>query len=237
MRKLYQQHKLAFALVWIGIYVTSLSIADGLSSSIGIEKLITAPLCVCLCFFLVYLINTMHLQLHVGLVRTQYSAKNMLYYIPLLLIVSTNLWSGIQLNFSIFESILFVISMICVGFLEEVIFRGFLFKALYSDNLNQAIIISSVTFGIGHIINLLSGAELISTLLQMIYATCAGFLFTIIFLKTSSLIPCILTHSALNALSCFSAEQSVFLKYAAPVFLMIVPLVYAYWIIHLDQRP
>jgi hypothetical protein len=38
--------------------------------------------------------------------------------------------------------------------IEEVIFRGFLFKALQKDKLSVAIIVSSVTFGFGHIVNL-----------------------------------------------------------------------------------
>lgn len=45
--------------------------------------------------------------------------------------------------------------MINIGFLEEIIFRGILYKSIEKDNKKLAIIISSVTFGIGHIVNLL----------------------------------------------------------------------------------
>lgn len=40
--------------------------------------------------------------------------------------------------------------MLCVGFLEEMIFRGLLFEAIAKENVKKAIIISSVTFGIRH---------------------------------------------------------------------------------------
>lgn len=50
---------------------------------------------------------------------------------------------------------------------KQIIFRGFLFKALYNDNVKLAIVILSVTFGIGHIVNLLNGKDLIPTLLQV----------------------------------------------------------------------
>ena len=36
-----------------------------------------------------------------------------------------------------------------------------------------------------------------------------GFLFVILFLKTGSLIPCIVTHSAVNSLSVFGNEVSM----------------------------
>ena len=48
--------------------------------------------------------------------------------------------------------------MLCVGFWEEVIFRGLLFQAIAKDNIKSAVIISCVTFGIGHIINLFNGS-------------------------------------------------------------------------------
>ena len=63
-----------------------------------------------------------------------------------------------------------IILMLCVGFIEEVIFRGFLFKAIAKDNVKTAIIISSVTFGVGHLVNLVngSGMELVANLFQIV---------------------------------------------------------------------
>ena len=64
--------------------------------------------------------------------------------------------------------------MINVGFLEEIIFRGFLFKMMKKDNVKSAIIVSSITFGIGYIVNLLNGADFIPSLLQVFYAIAIG---------------------------------------------------------------
>ena len=228
MKKIYSKNELAFSLIWIGIYVVSFSLADSFSSTIGIEKSLTALLAIIMTLFLYLWINKMNLKSKYGLVYPSVSAGRLFYYVPLIMIVSVNLWSGIQLNYSVIESVLFVISMAGVGFLEEIIFRGFLFKALCKDGLKQAILISIMTFGIGHIINLFTGAELFSTLLQIAYAISIGYLFTILFLCTDSLIPCILTHSAVNSLSCFASEQSIILEIVSSVFLIIVPLVYAY---------
>ena len=97
------------------------------------------------------------------------------------------------------------------------------------DNLRSAIIVSSITFGVGHIINLFMGAELIPTLLQICYATSIGYLFVTIFYKSKSLIPCIATHSIMNALSVFNVETTK-MMYISGVFLIIVPLLYAFYI-------
>ena len=64
--------------------------------------------------------------------------------------------------------------------------------------LGFAIAVSSVTFGVGHIVNLFSGAQLLPTLCQIAYATAFGFLFVILFHRGKSLIPCILAHSFVN---------------------------------------
>lgn len=57
--------------------------------------------------------------------------------------------------------------------LEEVICRGFLFVSVAKDNVKSAIIISSVTFGVGHLINLYnsSGMDLAANLCQICFAS------------------------------------------------------------------
>ena len=96
----------------------------------------------------------------------------------------------------------------CVGFLEEVIFRGLLFRAMEKDNLKTAIIVSSLTFGIGHIVNLFngSGKDPASNVIQIVFAVLVGFVLVLIFYYGKSLIPCILFHSANNALKVFEAD-------------------------------
>ena len=123
--------------------------------------------------------------------------------------------------------------MLNIGFIEEIIFRGFLFKMMAKDNVKIAIIVSSITFGIGHIVNLINGAELFPTLMQVFYAMAIGYLFVIIFYKSKSLLPCIITHSLFNSLSIFNVENTLSL-YIAPIFLIILPITYAIYINHLQ---
>ena len=114
----------------------------------------------------------------------------MLFYAPLILLLTANLWYGVGLNQPPLETVLYVLSMFCVGFLEELIFRGLLFQAMAKDGVRSAIVVSSVTFGIGHIVNLFngSGAELLPNLLQVVYAVAIGFAFVMIYCRTKSLI-------------------------------------------------
>jgi len=233
VKKLWNRSPLAFSLTWIGIYVIGLSAADSLSSALGVEKSITAPVCILMSAVLLVWMGKKGLLSRFGLCRPQGKAGDYLFFIPMLLLVSVNLWWGVRLNLSVTETVLYVISMLCVGFLEEIIFRGFLFQALRKDGIKLAVIISSLTFGFGHIVNLMNGAEVAATLLQILYATAAGFLFTIIFYKSGSLLPCILTHSAINSLSVFADERGMTLtrELVSGLFLFVVAIAYSLYIL------
>lgn len=235
MKKFYTKSELWFSLIWIIAYVVLFSLADSLSVTLGMEKVITAPLCILMTLFLLLWIKRNNLLSTYGLSKATVNHKKYLYYLPLLILISTNLWGGVALRLSPAETVLYVISMIGVGILEEVIFRGFLFKALCKDNFKTAVVISSVTFGIGHIVNLLNGADFVPTLLQIVYATAAGFLFTILFHKSGTLLPCIITHSAINSLSAFGAERPPALDFIAAAVLTVISLLYAWWILKKDR--
>ena len=237
MKRLYQKKPLLLALVLIGIYVVIFSLSDNISTTIGVEKTITAPVSLLFSLVLLFLITKSRLLKEFGLCKGEKPQKSNLFYLPLFLIVLPNLIFGFKLTLSPLEAVLGVVTMLMVGFLEEVIFRGFLFKALCKDNLKTAVIISSVTFGFGHIINLLNGAEFFGTLLQIFYATAIGFLFTIIFHKTKSLWPCIITHSAVNSLSVFLNAETVnkTADFFIALYLCIIPILYAIYIIKQKQ--
>ena len=208
MRSLYQESELAFSLVWIGAYCVLMSVADSISVNIGTEKIVTLPVSVLLSVALIIFIKSNGLFKKFGFCKSQVSAKSMLYYIPVLLMLTVNLWSGISIKQSVTEAVLYILTMLCVGFLEEVIFRGLLFNAMAKDNIKAAVIVSSLTFGIGHIVNLIngSGASVFENLLQVLYACAAGFMFVMIYYTSESLIVCILSHGVFNALSIFADE-------------------------------
>ena len=237
MKRLYDKNAFGFSLLWIGVYVVGLSLADGISSAVGVEKIITAPLSTCMTVYLLIWLGRNGLLGTYGLKKKRISGRPYLWFLPLVIMASTNLWGGVALQYSLPETALYVVSMIGVGILEEVIFRGFLFKALCRENVKWAVVVSSLTFGIGHVVNLLNGADLLPTLLQICYATAAGFLFTVIFLRSGNLLPCIVTHSVINSLSVFGAERSPLLDILAAAALTGLSLLYALWIIKATNKP
>ena len=210
LKKLYDKSQIWFAVAWIIAYCALMSIGDILSTWIGIDKSVTLAIGVLLSAILLLFLKKNALLGDYGLCTPKTSSSSMLYYVPPFIMLSANLWYGVTLNYGILETVLYVLSMFCVGFLEEVIFRGLLFEAMKKDNVKVAIIVSAVTFGMGHIINLIngSGAELLSNLLQVLYATAAGFMFVMMYYKSKSLLVCIVAHGIFNALSAFANEAS-----------------------------
>ncbi|KFI44483.1 CPBP family intramembrane glutamic endopeptidase [Bifidobacterium biavatii] len=236
MYRLYKKNELNFSLVWIISYAVLFSLSDGLSTSLGILKIITAPVAIIFALLILGFIKKYNLWEQYGLCSFKGDLKQYLYFIPLVLIASVSLWNGVAMSASIAETVLFIVSMICVGFIEEIIFRGFLFKAMCRDDIKLAVFISSITFGIGHIVNLLNGKDLIPTLLQICYATAIGFLFTIIFYKGKSLLPCIVTHEVINSLSIFSVNDSLRGTVITAVILCVICIAYVLWILRKTHR-
>ena len=96
--------------------------------------------------------------------------------------------------------------MLCVGFSEEAIFT-----AIAKDNIKSAVIISSVTFGIGHIINLFNGSGMdLPDRLCGHSRVHAGH----VFYRGGSLLPCILVQSAINTLGIFANDTNFTTKNA-----------------------
>ena len=211
MTKLYRKSEIAFAILWIVAYVVLSSLADQLSESIGIVKSATAALHIVMSLILFFWITRNGLSVKYGLCGSKLPAKRFLFYIPLAVIASASLWNGISLKSGFPGTLFYVISMCCVGFLEEVIFRGLLFRAMEKDNLKTAVIVSAVTFGLGHIVNLFngSGRDLASSVFQIVFAVMVGFVLVLIFHRGGSLIPCIVFHSVNNALGAFEAEGAM----------------------------
>lgn len=230
MKKLFYKNEILFAVIWIVIYVVGFSNADLISESIGMEKSITAALGLVLSAALYWFVHKNRLSEYMGLCMFQADMKKHLYFLPLIVLSLVNVWNGFQMNMKLLPSVFAVISMLCVGFLEEIIFRGFLFNAMRKDGLTSAVIVSSVTFGIGHAVNLLLGAPVLATVLQLIYATAIGFLFTALFLSGKSILPLIASHMFINATSIFARPLTQTADILLAAFQTVLALAYGAWI-------
>lgn len=224
MNKIFEKHEMPFCILLIAVYIVSGSFAQGFGTTSLASVLINTVISALLIGIMLALKKTAYYGL-----RKPANAKEHLYFLPLLIVVSVNLYSGFNINNTTNEIVCHIFTMLNVGFIEEIIFRGFLFKMMEKTSPKSAVIVCAVTFGIGHIVNLINGADLVPTLMQVCYATSIGYLFVVIFQKSGSLIPCIITHCLVNSLSIFNVENTVSL-YIAPVVLTAVPLLYALYI-------
>ena len=123
MERIYRKNPLTLALVWIGAYVVLMSLADGLSDAVGVSKSVTVIVSAVLTAMLLGWVRTGKRAAYFGLAKPDAPAAGMLYYLPLAVMISVNLWHGITLNTSPVETVLYMVSMLFVGVLEEVIFR------------------------------------------------------------------------------------------------------------------
>lgn len=201
MRKLYAQNELGFFFILLAVYLLLQNLGYRLSGLLGCDSAGTALLNLGFSLYLFFWLRREGLLGYYGLGKLRVPLKELLWLIPLVLLSTNNLWLGIHLPLS--ASLLpGLVSMACVGFLEELLMRGFLFRALAKDSLKLAVIVTSLTFGAGHLLNLFSaeGMALVDNVLQIITAMGIGLLYAVLLLRSGSLWPCIVSHSAIDVL-------------------------------------
>lgn len=234
LSRLYRKNELSFALMWICAYCVANSLVTAFSETMSINYAAASAVNLVLSALLIMWLHSEGLFKKYGLCRTHVPAARFMYYVPLVLLMSQNLWKGVAVNMPVADTLCFVLNMALVGLLEEVIFRGLLFKALAVRGVRSAIIIVSVTFGIGHILNLFngSGMTLMANLFQIFMAAAWGLLFVVIFYRSGSILPCIMAHSVNNALSAFANTSAVTLgvQLALSATSMAIALGYAIWL-------
>ena len=223
MEKIFKKHETLITIALIVIYIVANSY---MMQNFGYTSIQSAVVNTIMSILIIALVIAIKRTKYYGFTKPE-NSKQFLYFIPLMIISLFNLRNGIHINNSSNEIIFHILTMINVGFLEEIILRGFLFKMMAKDNVKTAIIVSSITFGIGHIVNLLNGAEFVPTLLQVCYAIATGFMLVIIFYKSKSLVPCIIFHAVFNSLSIFASGESTILS---SIILIVICLAYTLYI-------
>lgn len=241
--KLFEKNQITFSVMLILIYVFGESAMQRVSEKIGTEFLAEMIFCIIMSVIVFLFIKKNSLGQYLGLKKPEISASKMLFYIPLLLIGGTGAFFGVGMNYSLTVAVFHTVMMICVGFLEEVIFRGFLFRGIAKQNLTRAVIISSVTFGIGHIVNLLNGYDLLDNIIQIIFAVLVGFMLVFIFMRTHSIIPCIIFHCFNNCMSAFATGGILIDKFGetnasiiASSVRIVLTIIYLIYIIRLPKK-
>ena len=205
MMKLYKEKPLVFALVCIAVYVAGSSLMQQLPHPEGASFLAEAVFNLILSAVLLVFLLKHRLMEENGLCRSKVSPVPLLFWLPALLAMALPVFLGVGMNgMTPVEAVLHSARMLLVGFLEELIFRAFLFNALRRENLTRAVVISAVTFGLGHIVNLLSGQAGVDTILQVVFAVTVGFMMVFLYLRSGSILACVVLHALNNVLAGFA---------------------------------
>jgi hypothetical protein len=121
--------------------------------------------------------------------------------------------------------------MLGIGFSEEMLFRSFLIRAIQNKNQKVAILLPSIIFGAAHFANLFGGADVVGTLLQVIYATAFGLMCSMFLYKTNNIIPCMICHSITNITNIFLPNNlSLGYQYLCCIAFIVPSLFYALYL-------
>ena len=229
MRKLYEKKEILFALLWILLYCVVLGTIRG---NFGDESVYMLLALLVFAAGITAFVKINHLEEKYGLAGWPKDMKKYFFFIPMWILATGNIWDGVVPSYQSTGQVIAVFSMILVGFVEEMIFRGFLFSATLSkDKTTVAIIISAVTFGIGHIVNLFAGQAVPETVVQIIFAVSWGFILTMVFYKSGSLLPCIIAHAMIDVFSLFGADNALVDR----IYIMVTILVAIIYCIYLGR--
>lgn len=206
MMKLYRKNEMLFSILLIVLYV----VVTGTLRSSGDDNPVMMAWLLALTVGLSLFVWRGGLAEKYGLTGWAKNSRQMLWFVPLWVIATGNLWGGIEPHYPMPGLAFAMISFALVGFVEELVFRGFLFKAMLAGgSAKTAIIVCAVTFGAGHIVNVLTGHATFETLVQVVFAIALGFVFTLVCYKGGSLWPCIIAHSMIDVFSTLSARNDV----------------------------
>ena len=168
MIKLYEKDEVLFAVLWIVIYCL---VSIPIRGQLGDESPFMLLGLIAIAAAVTVLIRQWGLKDKYGLQGWPKDGEPYLFFWPMFILATGNLWGGVRPLYSGAGQVFAVLSMLLIGYIEEVLFRGFLFKALLKKRGPKlAILISAVTFGIGHIVNLLAGQADIETVAQVMFA-------------------------------------------------------------------
>lgn len=119
-----------------------------------------------------------------------------LFWLPFVPVFG-NLLDGVHVTDSA-QILLFLVMALLSGFVEEILFRGLILRALLPTGIWRAALLSAALFGSMHILNVLTMSNPVYALLQVGYAAAIGFAYAVLVIRTGTLWPLILAHCLTN---------------------------------------
>jgi membrane protease YdiL (CAAX protease family) len=207
------------AVGWILVYIVVFNVGESISGSFGQSNSATAPLLMLLGIGLLLGLRARNRLAYYGLRaprRTDFGST--LYFLPLLVMALLQFSKGMGHRFDAVDVLLIVAVMVAVGFLEELLFRGFLYQAVRAKGgVTRAVAVSGITFGLGHILNLARGYTGVEQVAQIIVAIAVGIVLALLVAVTGTIVPGVLFHILYNISGSLSAASMETEKYLAAV--------------------
>lgn len=145
------------------------------------------------------------------------------------------------------EITLLVVTNLAVGFGEEATFRGVVLKSLAPRGLMRAAVLSSVLFGLMHLVNIAAGGNAGNVGFQVAYTMLIGFTFAAVALVAGSIWPLVVIHFAMDFINSMQQSTSATTTQSGVdivsglinVGVFAIFAVYGYWLLrrHLNQEP
>ena len=210
MVRLMEKKPVLHAVVWILLYLVLVNIGEALSQSAEAVPLVTGALLLLFSAAMVlYLKKNRNPDMPGSKRVTAGDLRKTLYYLPLLLLALAQFAQGLEPSLTFSRVFAVCLLMLGTGFVEEMLFRGFLLQGIQSKSgVRRAILISGVTFGIGHIVNLLRGYGLGELAGQIAAAVAMGIVLALLAAITKNLLPGILFHILFNISGTLSRQDS-----------------------------
>lgn len=229
---------LVLTLVFIIAYIVLLNLGAVLSEQLGVVYSGECLLFLLLSAVLLVYAGKKKLLGTLGLAKPNAAAgKASLYYIPLIIIIPANGLFFFDATKPPLDILMSVVFMALVAFLEELLFRGFLFKTMEErGSTSAAVIVAGLSFGFGHILNLFNGYSSIDQILQIVIASIIGIVLCILFIRTKSIVPGIIFHCLFNSASALSAEVQPLYNYIMAGIIIAVSAVYLVYLLKTAKR-
>lgn len=236
MNKLMVEKPILHAVIWIVIYIAAVNVGDALSGSTGVACLTGLLLLALSVVLILYLKKNRRIAFYGIKKITKKDAQRTLFYIPLILLAFIQFSAGLNRTISYTDIAASCLLMIGIGFVEELIFRGFLFQGIYrKSGVNQAILISGITFGIGHIVNLFRGYASVELTEQIVVAIAIGIVLALLVAVTQNIIVGILFHIVFNISGSITNTESDMQIYLL-IAILIVSVLYAVYLLRFMPR-
>lgn len=135
--------------------------------------------------------------------------RSVIFCLPAFLVAVNNfpfsqlIRGGAVIDAPVWKIVLLFAECLCIGFFEETTFRGVVLLRLIERKQQSrlwvfwSIVLSSVIFGLVHLINLYNSSP-IAVLMQIGYSSLIGAMCSVVLIKTANLWMCVILHGVFN---------------------------------------